>query len=166
MSNDFLAKIFEHNNWANAEIIKVCSALTDEQFDAEPQSATWGTIRRTLWHLVHAQAGYLALLTATPRRYGWPAPPPLAELEEAARVTGEGLVRLARGEENPADRLQTRDGFYVEPWVVMLQVINHASEHREQINSMVTALGVAPRELDGWNYGEVTGALVPIPRVP
>jgi uncharacterized damage-inducible protein DinB len=44
----------------------------------------------------------------------------------------------------------------------MLQVINHATEHREQIKSMLTALGITPPSIDGWDYGEVSGALVPI----
>ena len=38
---------------------------------------------------------------------------------------GEELLALAKGERKPfASRLQTKDGFYTEPWVVMLQVIN------------------------------------------
>jgi uncharacterized damage-inducible protein DinB len=44
----------------------------------------------------------------------------------------------------------------------MVQVINHATEHREQITSMLSALGVTPPNLDGWSYGEVAKALLPI----
>jgi len=51
----------------------------------------------------------------------------------------------------------------VEPWVVMVQAINHATEHREQISSMLSALGVTPPELDGWAYGEATHGLIPRP---
>jgi uncharacterized damage-inducible protein DinB len=47
----------------------------------------------------------------------------------------------------------------VEPWVVLTQVINHATEHREQIKSMLTALGIEPPEIDGWDHGLSTGAL-------
>ena len=42
----------------------------------------------------------------------------------------------------------------------MVQIINHATEHREQICSMLTALGVTPPDLDGWDYGEATNALI------
>jgi uncharacterized damage-inducible protein DinB len=42
----------------------------------------------------------------------------------------------------------------------MVQAINHATEHREQIKSMLTALGVAPPDVDGWSHGVATGALV------
>jgi uncharacterized damage-inducible protein DinB len=44
----------------------------------------------------------------------------------------------------------------------MVQIINHATEHREQIKSMLTAMGITPPSIDGWDYGEVTNALVPI----
>jgi uncharacterized damage-inducible protein DinB len=50
----------------------------------------------------------------------------------------------------------------VEPWVVLLQVINHATEHREQIKSMLSALGLTPPEIDGWDFGLTENALVPI----
>jgi uncharacterized damage-inducible protein DinB len=46
----------------------------------------------------------------------------------------------------------------------MVQIINHATEHREQINSMLSALGVTPPDLDGWSYGEVTNALIQKPK--
>jgi uncharacterized damage-inducible protein DinB len=162
MTENILEKLFEHNNWANLRIIKACSALSDEQLDAEPQSATIGSIRHALLHLVSSQRGYLSLLTL-PVEARPNAPLAFDELQESARISGEGLLTLARdGSSIPKTRLQTRDGFYVEPWVVMVQIINHATEHREQIKSMLSALGVTPPNIDGWDYGEVTNALIPI----
>ena len=163
MTENILEKLFEHNNWANLRIIQACSALNDEQLDAEPRSATKGSIRTTLTHFVTSQKGYLSLLTL-PVEARPDIPLPYAELQESVRVSGEGLLALARGEtNNPLNtQLRTKDGYFVEPWVVMVQAINHATEHREQICSMLTALGVTPPDLDGWAYGEVTHALVPI----
>jgi len=158
---DFLAGLFEHNNWANRQIIRACAALSDEQLDAEPQSATKGSIRHTLTHLVAAQHGYLSLLTL-PVDARHRINPTLAELEESARTSGEGLLSLARGETHVAQaQVQTTDGYLVAPWVVMVQAINHATEHREQIKSMLSALGVTPPDIDGWTFGEATNALFP-----
>ncbi len=163
MTENFLVKLFEHNNWANNQIFEACYALSDKQLDTEPQSATQGTIRSTLLHLVSSQRGYLALLTrpVEERRQGAPK---ITDLKESLRMSGEGLLALIRDEPGkiPQARLQTTDGYYVEPWVVMLQVINHATEHREQIKSMLSALGVTPPNIDGWDYGEVTKTLIPI----
>jgi len=163
MSEHYLVKLFEHNNWANTQIIQACAALGDEQLDAESQSATKGSIRRTLAHLVNSQHGYLSLLTL-PVEARVAISPALAELQQAASISGDGLVALAKDEpiNHLKTQLQTTDGYFVEPWVVIIQVINHATEHREQICSMLSALGVTPPVLDGWAYGEATNALIPI----
>jgi uncharacterized damage-inducible protein DinB len=163
MTETMLVRLFEHNNWANGEIMRACSVLSDEQLDAEPPSATKGSIRQTLVHLVASQQGYLSLLTL-PVEARQDTRPAFAELQQAARSSGEGLLALARDEPSKQlnTQLQTTDGYFVEPWVVMVQVINHATEHREQISSMLSALGVTPPDLDGWSYGEVRQALIPI----
>ena len=162
MTENFLEKLFEHNNWANLRIIQACSALSDEQLDAEPQSATRGSIRSTLSHLAGAQAGYLSLLTL-PVEERVRVTPAFDELQEFVSKSGEGLLALARGVQKPLKpQLQTRDGYFVESWVLMVQIINHATEHREQIKSMLSALGMIPPDIDGWSYGEATNALIPI----
>ena len=163
MNEQILEKLFEHNNWANAQIIQTCLALSDEQLDAEPHSAKKGSIRSTLFHLVASQRGYLKLLILPVEERRKPKPDlPFAELQESAKASGEGLLALARDPSGMAAKgqLETTDGFHVEPWVVMVQAINHATEHREQIKSMLSALGVTPPEIAGWEYGEFTGTLV------
>lgn len=164
MTESILVRLFEHNNWANNQIIKSCAALSDEQLDAEPHSATKGTIRQTLIHLVSSQQAYLSLLTL-PVEARQKVPLEFADLRESAQKSGEGILELLRETAKlPKNRLQTTDGYYVEPWVVLVQIINHATEHREQINNMLSGLGITPPDLDGWGYGEFTNALVPISR--
>ncbi len=165
MNKQSLDMLFEHNNWATLQIIEACSALTDEQLDAEPASATRGSIRATLSHLVIAQQNYLRLLTLPleERRERLPTPP-FAELKNLANSSGEVLLALAQDEASlqAKGQLQTRDNYLVEPWVIMVQIINHATEHREQIKSMLTALGLMPPEIDGWDFGRFAKALVPM----
>jgi uncharacterized damage-inducible protein DinB len=162
MTAYILGRIFEHNHWANLQIIQACSTLSDEQLDAEPISAVKGSIRLTLLHLIESQDGYLSQLIGIEPRFVWQAPPTVTELQEAASITGEGLLALAVDETGTylKNKFQ-RDGYTIEPWVVMLQAINHATEHREQIKSMLSALGVTPPRVDGWAYGSVTNALIP-----
>lgn len=162
MTVDFLVRIFEHNNWTNQQIVELCCELSAAQLDAQPQSVTKGNIRETLTHLVSSQAAYLELLTLPDeeRKY---AAVPFASLPASVRDSGEGLLALARGERQPFETpLRTRDGHYVEPWVIMVQVIDHAAEHREQVCSMLNALGITPPVMDGWSYGAALKALVPI----
>jgi uncharacterized damage-inducible protein DinB len=162
MAENILVKLFEHNNWANKQILQACSALSDEQLDSEPQSATQGSIRSTLTHFVSSQRGYLSLLTL-PVEARPTTPVAFEELEQSVRDSGEALLALLQDDKRfQRARLQTRNGYHVEPWVVMVQIINHATEHREQIKSMLSALGVTPPEIDGWDYGLVTNSLVPM----
>jgi uncharacterized damage-inducible protein DinB len=131
MTENTLAKLFEHNHWANLQLIQVCSTLSDEQLDAESQSATKGSVRITLWHLIETQELYLSQLTRTELGSDSQAPANFAELLESAKMSGEGLVALARNESGQS--LQTNiqdDGFSIEPWVVMVGAIAHAAEHR------------------------------------
>jgi uncharacterized damage-inducible protein DinB len=163
MSQIFLEKLFEHNNWANQCIIQACSGLSDEQLDATPRSVTKGTIRATLSHLVSSQHNYLQTLTRPLEERLGSSTVEFHEFEKSARMSGEGLLALAKAEQKPlSSRIQTRDGYMVEPWVVMLQAINHATEHREQIKSMLSDLGITPPEIDGWDFGFATNALVSI----
>jgi uncharacterized damage-inducible protein DinB len=92
MADNVLEKLLEHNNWANRQILQACSALSDEQLDAQPQSATLGSIRGTLIHLVSSQRGYLSLLTL-PVEARPTAPVPFAELAESVQTSGEGCWR-------------------------------------------------------------------------
>jgi uncharacterized damage-inducible protein DinB len=164
MIANLLEKLFEHNNWANYQMIQACLSLSDEQLDAQPQSATKGSIRQTLVHLVKAQRNYLRLLTLPLEERRESPPLEFADLQESAFLSGEGLLALARDwfSRPPNARLQTADGYLVEPWVVMVQAINHATEHREQINSMLTALGITPLDQDGWTFGEAANAITPV----
>lgn len=163
MTENFLARLFEHNNWANEKIIEVCLSLSDEQLDSPPKSATEGSIRDTLSHLVSAQFGYLRLLTLPREERLDKVDVPFAELAASLKDSGEKLLALAKETSKlPSARIHTRDNYHVEAWVLMVQIINHATEHREQIKSMLTALGVEPPSIDGWDYGDVMGALVPV----
>ena len=42
----------------------------------------------------------------------------------------------------------------------MVQVINHATEHCEQIKSMFSDLGVMTPDIDGWDFGDFAKALI------
>jgi uncharacterized damage-inducible protein DinB len=163
MTENILVKLFEHNSWANLQIIEACSVLSDEQLDAEPQSATKGSIRLTLWHLVNAQDGYLSQLTGMEPSFKLGDSPTFVELQQASSASGEGLLALARDLSSQSLKSEIqRDGYTIEPWVVMVQAINHATEHREQIKSMFSSLGAIPPRVDGWGYGMSTNAVTQI----
>jgi uncharacterized damage-inducible protein DinB len=153
-------KLFEHNDWANLAVLASCASLTGEQLDSTPLSDSPWSLRKALTHLVQSQRGYVSLLTLPPEARSTD-PLPFDELREVAEASGAALAELARDEASLArrDRLRTTDGYLVEPWVVMVQAINHATQHRRQVCGMLRALGITPPRLDGWAFGESVGAL-------
>jgi uncharacterized damage-inducible protein DinB len=44
----------------------------------------------------------------------------------------------------------------------LLQAVNHGTEHRSQIATVLTQLGVEPPEMDGWAYFLDSGLMVPV----
>ncbi|MEM7306572.1 MAG: DinB family protein [Planctomycetota bacterium] len=158
---DALSKLFEHCNWANAELIRACAALDEAALDASPDPASPWTLRHTLTHLVESQDRYVSLLTLPPDER---LDPDLAfdDLARVARESGAALLALACGQREPyADPLPTRDGYLVDPWLVLVQAVNHATDHRRQLAGMLRALGRTPPRVDGWAFGEHEGALAP-----
>jgi uncharacterized damage-inducible protein DinB len=158
MVEGMLARLIEHNNWANRAITRACAALEDAQLDARPISEKQWSIRENLVHLVVCQQDYLRMLTL-PAGSAEPEAPSFAELEASVDASGAGLLAL------DVDRipgpLDIGEGYRVEPWVVMLQAVNHATEHRKQIANLMRAQGLEPPRLDGWAYGEAERALIP-----
>ena len=153
-----LARMFAHHGWANERLLEACSDLTDEQLDRPDGGDGW-TLRKLLAHLIEADESYLALLTI-----------PLAERERirvpfedfaASTARTSAALRAIAEEHDPsaAASLATTDGYDVDPWVVLVQVINHGHHHRRQACGMLRRMGLEPPDLDGWSYGEVTGAL-------
>ena len=154
-TTDSLTMLFSHNLWANLSLLEQCAALTSEQLDASI-TGTYGSIRRTLQHIVVAEQLYFSFIS-TGQRYNRPkdAPPmTFAEMVESARTTGAGLIGWA-------PRVQA-DDMAIDDWdgtphdlpktLILTQAINHATEHRTQIKAILTQLGIQPLELDGWTY--------------
>ena len=85
------------------------------------------------------------------------------EMREIATQSGQTLLSIAPtfAGATPPSQITLTDGYRVDPWVILVQVINHATEHREQIKSIMTTLGVAPPRIDGWRFGREVGSLIP-----
>jgi uncharacterized damage-inducible protein DinB len=43
------------------------------------------------------------------------------------------------------------------------QVLHHGTDHRSQICTALTTLGIEPPEVDAWAWGQQTGRVVEVP---
>ena len=75
-------EFIRYNTWANLRLLEACEALSPEQLAASAPG-TYGTIARTLEHLVDAEAFYYTLLTGEtlPPPFNWKENPPVPELD-------------------------------------------------------------------------------------
>jgi uncharacterized damage-inducible protein DinB len=154
--------LFRQNEWANLRLIEVCRALTEQQLDASEVGA-YGSIRDTLVHLVRSEGTYVRHLGGTPARTlarddPWPG---FDAIEEAARAGAAGLIERAAAAREMIAFEQDGRRYELDPAVVLVQAINHSTEHRGQICTILTSLGVEPPSIDGWTWGEATGRLRP-----
>ena len=158
--NSTLIVLFKHNTWANLKLLDFCEALSDEQLDAST-TGTYGSIRNTLWHIVGAEVSYVhrvngKLPAEPPSRDRFPG---FAVLKQSARWTGEQLLQLALSAR--ADSIVQEESPEVAvkyPLAsLLMQAINHATEHRTQLSTIITQLGLEPPDMTGWQYMDETG---------
>lgn len=152
---DTITTLFAHNLWANLLLLERCAELTSEQLEASIPGA-YGSIYKTLRHIVLAEQSYFSRIS-TGQPLQRPENPPhltIAEMVESARQTGAGLIEWAPKVQD-GDTVQIDwEGATVEvpKAIILTQAINHATEHRAQIMTIMTQLGVQPPDLDSWSY--------------
>jgi uncharacterized damage-inducible protein DinB len=152
-----LVDFYKHNLWANLGLLDTCAQLSDEQLNASAPG-TYGPICDTLVHLFRAEDSYLArLLGRQPEdRLKVGEFPGIEALREHARRSGEGLIAVA----DTADPAHLVRGTYRgEPYelptiVPLMQAIHHATDHRSQIATALSQLGIEPPDLSVWAYDE------------
>lgn len=155
---DLTTEFIRQNEWANLRLIDACRDLTDEQLDATTEGV-YGSIRSTFMHIVSSELYYPSLMGQTVETWDdeaeeWPGWDALAEM---ARRGADALVAAVE----PSDR-RVRSGsgkWDIDAPVIVVQMIHHGTEHRTQINTVLTVLGFDAADLSAWAWGEVTGRM-------
>jgi uncharacterized damage-inducible protein DinB len=147
--------LFSHNLWANLTLLDACANLSDEQIDAE-DPGSYGTIRKTLLHIVSAESYYLWVLQDRP---GELRPlneenPSLAELRTVMEASSQSLIEVAlTAKASESVDIKTSEGEYELPSPYLLtQIIHHGNEHRTNITSTLARDGIDAPDISSWNY--------------
>ena len=150
-----LARVFEHHRWANLRTAEACRDLTDSQLDATADG-TAGSIRDTLLHIAGAEQRYVQRLEDREptfhERDGWMG---IDAVREALDATGQIFIALADAQEHDALVETAYQGKPVtlHRSTILAQAITHAAEHRSQIATILTQLGIAPPDVSAWTWG-------------
>lgn len=154
-SMDTLTTLFHHNRWANLRLVETCKGLNDEQLDAAIVGG-YGSIRDTLQHIARSEHSYCYRIRTGESSGQSSGKPPMSvqEIAESLAESGQGLIDLAGGV--GADETVVVDWRgtprAVPKTIFLTQAINHATEHRAQILTILTQLGVEPPSLDAWTF--------------
>jgi len=151
-----IADFFRYNLWGNLRVLDACANLDDAQLDASIRG-TFGSVRETLVHIVAAEEGYVQRFTGQrpePALHGGVPFPGFDELRRRARHSGEGLIAIAEQfDAGQVLHLSYQGQLYDVPAIfVLIQAINHATDHRSQVATILSQQDVTLPELDGWSY--------------
>lgn len=155
-------KLAQANRLANARLHRACAALDPAELTA-PRPAFFGTIQKTLNHILMVDRFYLDALLGhpldrarldeatfcpdLPTLIAWQADTDLALLshvEAQTPATLEQIVAIDRGERVQHDR---RDD-------ILSHVFQHQTHHRGQVHGMLSATPVKPPQLDEFIVGD------------
>jgi uncharacterized damage-inducible protein DinB len=155
MSRHPLDDAFQHNTWATVRIIDACAELTPAQLDATVIGGR-GSIIETVRHIVDSDAWYLSFFRDEGiARVDDGHPDDLPDLRAATVTNGALWLEVLADAPDPDRQLEDiDDGWrYLAPVGVRLaQVVHHGTDHRSQVCTILTTLGVEPPEIDVWAY--------------
>jgi uncharacterized damage-inducible protein DinB len=162
VSRPILADAFAHHVWATDRLLEVCEGLDTEQLGASVPG-TYGSIIETLRHTVGADASYLALLSGGKvgevDEYGMDVPALRAAMRELGPVW-QWLVAQDLDPDRPYVRHREDGSTSTAPLGVRLaQVIHHGTDHRSQVCTALSSLGIEPPEIDVWAWADTQGTL-------
>ena len=166
MTRPLLEDAFAHHVWATLHLIDTCLGLTPGQLETAAPG-TFGPILATLRHLVGADASYLFALTGGRHPTIEAEEMGLAELKRVMGVNGKAWAALL-GEELDPDAIVVRrrsDGSegHAPAGIRLAQALHHGTDHRSQICTILTGLGVDPPAIDVWDFADRQGRLREVP---
>ncbi len=158
-STPLLQDAFAHNAWATEVLIDACLPLTGEQLTTE-LPGTYGPIVAILHHMVFSDRWYLSFfrddveVIEDDARFGLP--------ELRSIMTGDLALwqEVIAGDPDPDRQIREIDGeweIHAPVGVRLAQVVHHGTDHRSQICTILTTLGIEPPQIDVWAYARATG---------
>lgn len=150
-----LVELIRYNNWANAQILATCLQLTSEQLAASAPG-TYGSIHRTIGHMIAAEADYVNRMTADGPHppFKWEDGPSLPDIAAFARQTAMALTEAVQRISPTQVVHEEEDGKFIDYQArhLFMQAINHGIEHRVNVTTILGSLGIPTPELDNWGY--------------
>jgi len=150
-----LVELIRFNNWANAQVLVACQELTPDQL-ATIAPGAYGSIHRTLGHIIAAEADYVGRMTGKGPQppFRWEDGPAVADIAAFASQVADALLDAVQRISPTYLVHEEEDGQFIDYHArhLFMQAINHGIEHRTNITTLLNSLGLPTPEVDGWSY--------------
>jgi uncharacterized damage-inducible protein DinB len=164
MSSSLLEAAFAHHVWATLRVIDSCLALSVEELETSVPG-TRGPILETLRHVVLMDAFDLFILTGDRDFDIDEEQVSLAEARVIMERNGSGWAEYVSRSLDPDEmvhEVDQTDGY--QRWAPvgfrLAGTLNHGTDHRSQICTALTAIGVEPPRIDVFDFGLDAGRIV------
>jgi len=166
MTTSLMKDAFGHHVWATVVLIDACSTLTPERL-ATSVPGTYGSIIDTMRHTVGADCSYLVALTGGQVRTIEEEGMDLAGLRAAMVANGPAWDALLATSPDPeVIVVRHRDDgseSSAPAGIRLAQALHHGTDHRSQICTALTSLGIEPPSIDAWDFAQLDGRLSETP---
>lgn len=168
MSRPALADAFAHHVWATLRLLDACSTLTPEQLGTAVPGI-YGSILETARHLVGADGWYIFTFTDDRDDMIDEHAMDLAALRDVMEAHGPRWAALLARDIDPdtvLEEVDEDDGYRKQATagIRFAQAIHHGTDHRSQICTALTSLGIEPPSIDVWRFGlDVRGVVETLP---
>ena len=157
---------FDHHVWATVRLLDTCSALEASQLESGVPG-TYGSVLETLRHVVQGDADYLAMLRRESVAPVDTSDMGLAELKATMESNGAGWTHFLRGDLDAGAVVRDvdEDGYQRDApvGIRLAQALHHGNDHRSQVCTGLTALGIEPPYVSAWRFGLETGQVIDTP---
>ena len=168
---ELFSSLYAYSEWANEKIVQLCDGLTDAQLD-QPKEMGFGTLRKTLFHILAADVVWMERWESTPWRE-FPTDPDgksIAEIAAALRDVGNRRLGLIQqNEPNQWDSTIDYQDSKKTPYShqlhdLLLHVWVHGIHHRAQaLNYLKQFDRTLPGGIDWIFYKLATGSTAQSP---
>lgn len=166
MTRSVLGDAFGHHVWATLRLIDTCLPLSPAQLSVAVPG-TYGSILDTMRHIVGADSSYLFALTRGRSPVIDEEAMDLTELRAVMEDNDAAWTALLTEDLDP-DVVVVRhrdDGSesHAPMGIRLAQALHHGTDHRSQVCTVLTTLGVEPPAIDAWDFADQHGRLAEVP---
>lgn len=158
--NNGMLDAFRHHVWATQQLLDACTPLTQEQLTMSVPGL-YGGVLETMRHIVGADAWYLFVLSGGSMPRIDEDSLDLSQLRTVVDKHGPVWEQMLETHADAdADVVAHRDDGtegHARAGIRLAQALHHGTDHRSQICTALTTLGIEPPDIDVWAYGETVG---------